>query len=335
MIESGFDINSLGAIFIFDKNYVSAAIVSVVSFLEIPKDYDIKVTMIYLGDRGDADDVPSHEVLNEFKNKSSALFGGNIINIIEIKGDIFNDYINRNHFNSTVLYKIVIPKVLGSYHHILVFDCGLIFGTCLSDFINFVVKRIEDKTIAAVTAFCTPSSELSKLNPLLSIDSNKCHYPAGVILYFDVRKYELNNMYERFISCYLRHRESLVYAEQEILCIALDEDELGQFQECGPRYHIDMAISDWSQSSKDVSFYKHRKYLYMKHIGSFKPWKKWVLHPSKAIFLWEKAAVIDKLKFARPEMLDDAEIIPSRVDFLGHQLRRIEIDYTANKVFYY
>lgn len=332
LMKTESDSKALRAIFVFDDNYLSAAFVSVLSFLEALKDFGIGVTMIYYADASRCDTGLSREALSEFKEKSIPVFGHDALNIIEINGNIFDGHVKRHHFNSTILYKIVIPKVVGLYRHIIVFDCGLIFGIYLKKFISAVRTQIEDKTISTVAAFCLKSAEVKNSSALLQGKSTNALYPAGVILYFDVQKYDEIKLYERFLACFFDYREELIYAEQEILCLTLKEGELGQLAECGMRYHMDLATSDWCQASDDVKFYSSKQYLYVKHVGSFKPWKKWVLHPSKAIFLWEKVKVIDTLKFERYDTLDDSEIVPARIDFLEHQLRRLEIIYSAKQL---
>jgi hypothetical protein len=82
-----------------------------------------------------------------------------------------------------------------------------------------------------------------------------------------------HSIYDRFVLAFKIHRERLVHAEQDLLCLTLENSDLNAFPQCGTRCHIDLASFDWGAKKQHERLYKSRDSFYIKHVGSFKPWK--------------------------------------------------------------
>lgn len=311
---------AINALFIFDANYLSPALVSVASFFETLGAKRLPVTLVFLvGDDEDANNKV-RVVLQRFEEKLQSTYPGVSLQVVELRGNVFDGYVKRHHFSNAILYKAIIPQAFAHYDHILLFDCGMIFGQQLHDFLIWVENHIRSRKIATMAAFCVPSDRADGLSSELMHFPHHALYPAGGTLYFDVARYRQASIYDRLVSAFTIHRERLVYAEQDLLCLTLQPDELSAFDECGTRCHIDLAASDWGASEDHVRLDRSRDCFYIKHVGSFKPWKKWVLHPSKSIFLKERKKIVSLLGMGDLEFLRDSESFPENVGFLAQQL---------------
>jgi len=98
-------------------------------------------------------------------------------------------------------------------------------------------------------------------------------YPGGGILYFDVARYLRNAIADRLLANFNEYRERLVYAEQDLLCLTLKDDELTALADAGLRCHIDLASPDWQTATEHARIHASPDCFYIKHVGSFKPWK--------------------------------------------------------------
>jgi hypothetical protein len=316
----------LNALFIFDATYLSPALISVSSFLKIVDEKNVPVTMVFLVGEDEGVNQIVRAVLRRYEDvvkDRQGPSGGMSLQLIELRGNVFDDYVKRYHFSSTILYKAIIPQAFLHYEHILLFDCGMIFGHRLHDFLEWVGQSISSCTIAPIAAFCVPSA-MGDLSGELKGYAHNPLYPTGGTLYFDVKRYEKYLIYDRLVSNFKRYRERLIYAEQDLLCLTLEGAELSTFPECGPRCHIDLASGDWGVGKQHERLYESRDFFYIKHVGSFKPWKKWVLHPSKAIFLRERRKLGQLLGMEYLEHLRDDELFPEKIGFLAQQLMLLE-----------
>jgi lipopolysaccharide biosynthesis glycosyltransferase len=204
----------------------------------------------------------------------------------------------------------------------------MIFGHQLRDFLKWLEERISSNTISAMAAFCVASDHKDGLSSDLKSIPHNSLYPAGGTLYFDVGRYIHFSIYDRLISAFTLHRDKLIYAEQDLLCLILTDDELSAFHECGVRCHIDLAgLDGWKVIEHYESLYLSRDFFYIKHVGSFKPWKKWVVHPSKAIFLRERKNVEHLLGMENLECLRDSQLIPENLEYLAQQFMLLETLY--------
>jgi lipopolysaccharide biosynthesis glycosyltransferase len=322
----------LRVFFIFDENYVSPALVSVMSLLAQLGEDVPKVTLVFLRDGGNAKDhEPVFALLNHFISTLQKVHRLLEINIVEQRGTPFLGYVKRSHFSDAILRKLIIPELFAQYEHILLFDCGLIFGSKVRNFFDDVRCLIDQNSNAAVAAFSDPSDQVEMKGSLKFVQHNLL-YPAGVILYFNTILWRKKNVLARLIQNFDKHREELVYAEQELLCLTLENDELVAMRDHYKRHHIDLFDAEWSKSEEHFKVYVARDYLYMKHTGSFKPWKKWVLHPAKSIFLKERLLAVELIGAELAGFLYDPSTTPSQDLFLKHQLHLLERHYESHEM---
>jgi len=279
---------SINVVFLFDAKYLGPALVSAASFFEVPGMTDFPVTLVYIA-IDTATDSKAAQVLQIFQKSIQSNYAQVDLRLIVLQGNLFTDYVQRFHFSNAILYKAALPKVFPTYEHILLFDCGMIFGLQVEDFIQGLRQGIKNCELSAVGAFCDSSHISGTLCAELQAYPHNALYPSAAILYFDVKCYNQSLIYERYLTAYETYRNSLQYAEQDLLCLVLTEGELNAFPEKEVIFHIDMASTgSWAELGAYEEIYANRNCLYLKHIGSFKPWKKWVLHPAKSIYLREQ-----------------------------------------------
>jgi lipopolysaccharide biosynthesis glycosyltransferase len=314
----------LNILFLFDFNYLAPALVSVASLLEALGNQIIPVSLIYLeGPQQDND--KARAVLRNFQAKLTTEYPNSKLDILELSGDLFSTYVKRHHFSKTILYKAILPKAFSQLENILLFDCGMIFGQGLHNFLVWLDNSIITNKISTIAAFCVPSGQRDGLDQDLQAVKHNSKYPTGGTLYFDVKKYIESSVYERLLSTFQSYREKLIYAEQDLMCLTLREAELSAFPEIGVRCHIDLASPQSWENAKDYDdLYLNREFFYLKHVGSFKPWKKWVLHPAKSIFIKERKKTYQFIDQEYWDLLIDNEFFPENIGFLGQQLAMLE-----------
>lgn len=197
---------------------------------------------------------------------------------VAVQSHYFKNF-SKFHLTSATLQKLVIPAIFPTEDICLSIDAGMIFGEKMSEFISCV----EKPSAAAITAFTTAASATLQESQLAI--GHHALYPAGGILAFRPAPYNNNDILNRCIATYENHREQIIYGEQDIITFTLREGELSDFSYDEKRVHIDLANdASWVEADYHVRTYLSEEYLYMKHVGVFKPWRRWVLSPAKAIY---------------------------------------------------
>ena len=316
----------------FDARYLGAALVSVSSFFDVPGMANYSLTLVYLS-TDPAADMKSAHILQVFQRNIQSRDVLAELRLVVLQGSQFTDFIQRFHFSNAILYKAAIPTVFKHYEHILLFDCGMIFGWRLNDFIHRLEESICNQEMSLMGAFCYPPNINGALSQDLQAFPHNMLYPSAAVLYFDVKRYNQSAIYERYLNAYAAYREKLRYAEQDLFCLVLKEAELTAFRDDQVlRCHIDMAsVDSWSQIAKYEAIYASRDYLYLKHIGSFKPWEKWVLHPAKAIYLREQKRLEKYIGAEGLLALYNSDPYPKNMGFLEQQLIFLERYYESNE----
>jgi len=319
----------LNIVFLFDAKYLGPALVSASSFFEIPGLTDFPVTLVYISSDS-ATDLAAAQVLQVFKDSIRSKFAQVDLRLIVLQGNQFSDYVQRFHFSNAILYKAALPNIFPTYEHILFFDCGMIFGLQVLDFIDRLRKNIQKGEMSVVAAYCVSPNVSGALSTELQVYPHNSLYPSAAVLYFDANRYNELSIYERFLAAYATYRDRLQYAEQDLLCLVLREGELSNFPDKEFKCHIDMASpGSWNEFDTYETIYANRSYLYLKHIGSFKPWKKWVLHPAKSIYLCELHKLEKLIGMEALSILRDGELFPVNMGFLAQELMRLEAYYES------
>ncbi|MFP5392251.1 MAG: hypothetical protein ACLGI6_12015 [Gammaproteobacteria bacterium] len=314
-------------VFLFDANYVGPALVSAASFIKVPGMQAYPLTLLFLSRQQEADNK-ARVALATFDAAIKEQHPGLDVRVIELHATVFDDYVQRYHFSSAILYKLVLPQVFPTYEHIVLFDCGMLFGRRVAAFLDGIAERIARADIAPIGAFCCDPTLPGALGENLRHHPHNTRYPAGAILYFDVARYAEARLYERFVQGFHAFKHELAYGEQDLMCLTLREDELSDFGERDDRHHIDMAGPDtWFRMPEYERLYASGDHFYIKHVGSFKPWKKWVLHPAKGLYLRQFEALRPLLGGAVIDSLRDDAAYPSDIRFLQQQLYLLETYY--------
>jgi lipopolysaccharide biosynthesis glycosyltransferase len=315
---------NINVVFLFDARYLGPALVSASSFFEVPGMFEFPVTLVYIATDSATDSAVS-QVLQLFKRSIQIKYPQVDLRLIVLQGNQFSDYVQRYHFSSAILYKAALPIILPTYENILFFDCGMIFGLQVGDFIRTLKMDIQNGEMSAVGAYCVSPYIDGALNLALQSHPHHVLYPTAAVLYFDVNRYNELSIYARYLAAYATYRNQLLYAEQDLLCLVLNEGELGAFSTKESKCHIDMASpASWNEVALYEENYVSRDFLYLKHIGSFKPWKKWVLHPAKSIYLRELCKVEKLIGIGEIPVLRDSELFPANSGFLAQELVRLE-----------
>lgn len=277
-------------IILTDKNYLEPAFVTVLSVCK-KKLTTENLTLIYLEGPEDEKkiDFENIELIKKFVEITKNTYPNTNFNSITLNSKYFSHF-EKYHFNRSNLQKLVFAEIFKNEEICLSVDAGMILGDEFKKIIqevnndsNFTVKAFTQKSDALLT-----NSQLKKYHHDL--------YPAGGILAFNNWKFKESNLLNRLLVNFDNYKTDLIYPEQDLMCMTLTENELVNFRSDYTFYNLDMALGDnWGKDKIQnyENIYISGKYLYMKHIGLFKPWLKWVLNPLKSIYLNEISIASD------------------------------------------
>lgn len=260
-----------------DSNYLEPAFITL-NTLASHSPASTKICLLYL--RTSKEDYLFEEIISEALIRFKNIFNNKIeIFSIAVNSNYFSDF-NKFHLTSATLQKLTIPAIFPSQDLCLSVDAGMIFGREVSYFIEQLKRPSE----AAITAFTTQAVS-SLIENQLDIPHHNL-YPAGGILAFRPEIYNKNDLLKRCVETYSNLRDLITYGEQDIICFTVKNNELEDFNLPITKIHIDLAnLISWSDSEILVEQYLTKNYFYMKHVGVFKPWKRWVLSPAKSIYI--------------------------------------------------
>lgn len=260
-----------------DGNYLEPAFITLDSLAtNAPK--GTKICILFLRDSTEDDAIYEQLIAEALAHFSTKYTNKIEFSCVAVQSQYFKDF-SRFHLTSATLQKLVIPAIFPSEDICLSIDAGMIFGNKTTDFLSCV----EKPSVAALTAFTTAASATLHESQL-AIDHHAL-YPAGGILAFRPEAYNNNGLLNRCIKTYETLRNQIIYGEQDIINFTLQGVELSDFAFNEKRIHIDLANNaSWTESDALVHTYLSKEYLYMKHVGVFKPWRRWVLSPAKSIY---------------------------------------------------
>jgi lipopolysaccharide biosynthesis glycosyltransferase len=321
----------LNPVFLFDERYLGPALVSAASFLATSGAEGYPLTLLFMSRADDEADLAARGALIAFAEATRARRPQLDVRLVVLRATVFDQYRQRFHFSSAIMYKIVLPEIFPDYGHIVLFDCGMLFGRATGDFLAALEARIVRADLGLIAAYCCVAEHEGALAPhLQSVPHNRL-YPSVVILYFDVARCAAASLYPRILAGFAHYRDILLYGEQDLLCLVLREGELGDFEPCDDRLHIDMADeASWMRMDEYQAAWAAKDYFYLKHIGSFKPWKKWILHPTKGFYLCERERLRTVVDAPFIPALEDPELAPSDVRLAERQLRLLEAHYARS-----
>jgi lipopolysaccharide biosynthesis glycosyltransferase len=257
---------------LFDQNYVEPALVTAIEILEV-KPENVDFYLIYLCRQNDSTDVIN--LLSAFSANSDRV---KLIKLADTALPVFNVY----HFTNSIIYKLLIPSIVNA-HFILNIDAGTILGKKFPSFLSKTQALCEHagRNDFVVEAYCDASQDKLPTR-LLDAPHNKL-YPWGWILLFNKEAYQKINLFDATMTKFKIHQSQLVYAEQDLLCLLLEEGQLIEFDNKDElvceNLTLDGLIND--ERSEGIG----GNYCFYKVAGTLKPWKYWVLDPKKEFYL--------------------------------------------------
>jgi lipopolysaccharide biosynthesis glycosyltransferase len=304
-----------------DHNYLEAAFVTVHSLLKFCREAD-KITLLYLNEHSE-NDHKSHNLIMRF-NACFNLLDPNFktVDAVAFNSEYFSEF-QRFHLTRATFQKLLLPYIFPDENLTLCIDAGMIFGSGLNDFLADVENRPE----SAITAFTVPSNTAVHESQLDMARHEL--YPGGGTLLFNNALYLKGNFLFRADDFFKANKTRLIYGEQDLICFVAGPNELKSFDEKYLRKHIDLAsIDTWQQSGELHKLYLTQNYLYVKHVGVFKPWLRWVLNPNKSIYLdYIKSTeaifheiFTDEFLMAKHDRIDERHVHFARQELIRYEM---------------
>jgi lipopolysaccharide biosynthesis glycosyltransferase len=279
-----------------DFNYLEPALITLNTLANhSPK--DTRICLLYL--RTSEKDYIFEEIIASALIKLNSILINKVeLTSVAVNSNYFMNF-SKYHLTSATLQKLIIPAIFPSEDLCVSVDAGMIFG----DEVPFFIKQLQRCSKAAISAFTTEAI-ITLRKDQLGLPHHDLN-PAGGILAFRPKIYNKNNLLNRCVETFDNMREHIFYGEQDIICFTLKNDELDDFNFQITRIHVDLAdYGSWTESEITVEKYLTKHYFYMKHVGVFKPWKRWVLSPAKSIYLDALNNLPEEIKFLlnKPEV---------------------------------
>jgi len=215
--------NNINVAFCCDENYVPYLVPSIISIINSKnKNTSIAIFILETG-------INNYHKDNILKLQTDSV-RINFINVAEQAKDLILSKVpHKTNFNSTILYKLLIPQIFNDSAKILLLDADIIVQKDLSELYN---KNIGNYYIAAAKRklpyhlkyFISKGKKYSVREfyskvlglPDYFYDSDAKYYMnAGVIL-FNISKILQDNKDKELIEVFFKHKDGLVYAEQDI-----------------------------------------------------------------------------------------------------------------------
>jgi len=299
-------LKKISASVLFDSNYIEPALLT--AYEIIKGNFSISDLILIFLDNSQEVDAEASIIINNFTEKFKDYFS---ISAIKVENTIPN--FSKYHFTNSIIYKPLIPDLIKNKDFIINIDAGIIPGANFNKFLDQSIEQsLENKSNWIISAFCELSAGLLP-NGLDKFDANIL-YPNGQVLLFNCDNFRSTSFLARYLEKYNLLSEYLVYAEQELMCITLNEEELLELPLNGERFNYELNI----HSLSDVSLIYNYKNIdesctYSKIIGTLKPWKYWVLDPNKKHW-------IEKIKNMENEFpISSYELISKNRHEITHQ----------------
>lgn len=270
---------------IFDENYVEPALVTIFDLVRFaPEDFDI--FLVYM-ESSNAE--VNADITNLINNAINGISSTNKVSAIKFKSTIF-DRFEKYHFTNSILYKLVLPELL-QHDYIVNIDAGFLSGSeidYLFEYLLGVVAGPHFSSSCAVGSVCFPSPK--DLSAELSVLKHNKLYPTGWILLFNCENYRKSKLFDRLISGYSLHKDQLVWAEQDLLCLVAEEGELHNLDLLGGILTENLSIQGYLQFESSIAL--SSTFMLYKVVGTLKPWKSWVFDSKKKYYLNRREEVL-------------------------------------------
>jgi lipopolysaccharide biosynthesis glycosyltransferase len=261
---------------LFDDNYIEPALVTTVSILSV--DPERRITLVYKTN-GSIDDE-TRILLERF-----AAYGGGRVEVLLLNTKSLHQFnFRKGHFNDTIIIKILLPHLLPETGALVIIDAGMLPGMQYWTLARYI-QRVLDDTLESYTysARCFHPTQLMSKN-LLNLPHSE-YYPGGQLIIFNVQRYRETSLGDKIITLYHEHKEFLLLAEQELLCLATDNSDVFPLDAdfwlpflTARNFQLD--LKNMREAYSSCSF--------MKFVGPVKPWHSSCLDPLKGIYLQKR-----------------------------------------------
>ena len=279
---------TLAASILFDAAYVEAALVTAYE-LRNQRDVLHRVHLVLLtAAEPDADDIEAAAIVQQFCaqfNDEQAFYSG-----ITIPNSI--PAFQVDHFSNSIVYKALLPTMLGFEPYLVNIDAGILPGERMGDFL----REVEQRFCAPGTdqgwiigAHCVENKDLMPAK-LAGLPANPL-YPAGNVLLFNTAQYLASYFSQRLLHFYGQLVEHLEYAEQELICLTATGGELVALPRADERITPFLNMDVLAGMAPPLPANSTEDCVFFKFVGGLKPWKYWVLDPNKVLFTRRRAAL--------------------------------------------
>lgn len=276
------------ATILFDAGYVESALITAYELRTMRAHVDEVVLVLLL--RNPADDEVVTGIIAGFCAKMATDAAAPRYTAIHTRGGL--PEFNALHFNSSILYKAVVPSIVARDRTLLNIDAGVLLGPAFGAFLDESLARLHDQpdwVLAAHADPIDPASPSRRLPDALAGLPHNLRYPIANLLFFHPRNYVRANWYERFLTACCQHLPHLCYAEQELICLLATDQELVALPRIEDRTLFHLNYDALLDPAEPMPSADHADCVFFKFVGSVKPWKHWVLDPRRKLYLERRA----------------------------------------------
>ena len=272
--------NKIGISIIFDQFYLEPALITAFELIQSGINYPVHLLYIESQEPSISNEI--EVILSDFISSFKLDSINESIIVIKVKNTL--NIFDKFHFTNAIIYKILVPSILEDFDYILNIDAGILLGEKSSDFINAIASEINNNIYnnTIIAAFCT-DSKIDLISSLQHIPHNT-KYPSGIMMLFNVLKYNSEYTYRNILSTWNHLSAELAYAEQDLLCIILKEGQLVQLPLVNLMVGEFLDLEGVDNNSISISE-QVKEFAFYKVWGTCKPWKYWVLDFRKVFYL--------------------------------------------------
>lgn len=294
---------------LFDSAYIEPALVTAFDAISLGIGDNVhKIYLIYLRKDGESDREAA-SLIQAFADKFSGHVPVVAVSVANTLGEL-----QSHHFNNSIIYKGLIPSIISSEPFILNLDAGILFGGLFKAFLQKIEKDFCQPSQDWIVAAHGRSAE-GALPSALAGYPHHSFYSDGNLLLFNVENYVKHKWHERYIRNYSVYVPHLEYAEQELICLTAADNELLTLPGVELR-RMEFLNSDVLLGRKKQETAALDDCLVFKFVGSFKPWKYWVLDPSKSVYTKRRSRLEAVFPLAGNQLIEAVRMSYAREEYV-------------------
>lgn len=258
--------NSMNLIVAIDDNYLEPLKTMLYSLICNNSDDSIKVFLLY----GDDLSKRSRKSLSAFLKKFNTVE----LEKIYIDRSVFGDAPRLEYWGEEIYFRILSPYIL-PVDRALWLDADIIVNKSLHE---LYFREIDDAYIVAAKDIGGIGESAVQR---LGLPQKHIYFNSGVIL-FNLKRIRDEISKERFFKCISDNKEILLYPDQDVLNICLQDG----IKYCNCKLYNN-AVWGTSVLSKDILYEINNEAHIIHFYGPVKPWNSWYnLGKSRADELW-------------------------------------------------